>query len=243
MSTARNVAMRLSTGPPNGALSAVGLYLLFSLGCLNGPADRAGAASRTTDSGSPSLFSVLDQEQHAFTDCAELKEWLMEHSDVLSVQAVAQGATWEARFVPGVCSFCQQHEWAADLNSNTQSRTPSPSVGNYVLRIRAVSGRGDDTTLSALWEDSDLAGRIQMTCGGDTIPCAFAHVEAAGAMVPGRDLLLGFEEDPSERDHVLIFHLPNEGGIVRFPFHQDALMRLEARLPSVWRSRPESPRS
>ena len=176
-------------------------------------------------------------------NCDELKDWLIEHDDVLSVRTTAQGASWEARFVPGVCAYCLAHEWNAALGSDTMAGLKGNVAGNYVLRIRNGGQVEPRSAAVALWEDQDLAGRIKITCGVDTVPCVFAHVEAAGAMISGRDLLLGFDEDFRTRDHVLIIQLPNGGGTVRFPFRKEPLMRLEARLPASWRVRPESPRS
>ena len=78
--------------------------------------------------------------------------------------------------------------------------------------------------------------------GTDTVPCVFVQQEATGELVPGIDLLLGFDIRTSSRDQRILFRgaglFPHD---LYFDYDRSSLRELNDRLPAELKD-PEDPR-
>lgn len=151
-------------------------------------------------------------------DCSALAHRMSEGEAAFVAEAVSDEGKFRLEYRPAACVACQEHGEA--LLSDPGLRERSRELGaseTYILR--AAFKEGDAPGAFA----GDLAARIKEVVAGDTVPCAFAHVEATPSLLPHVNILLGFDRPQDLQERTVLLYGP--GGPLRFVFRKDLFTR------------------
>ena len=124
-----------------------------------------------------------------------MNAWWVSHSSDFVVRAQKGDFLFELRYLPAVCTACREHRSSTLRDSVLQERVRElAGTSSYAFRIStAKSGL-------VLPEEAYVQAQAWERVGTDTVPCVFAHVEAAPAITPYRTYLLAFDHPQDGRD-------------------------------------------
>lgn len=195
--------------------------------------------------------AVVDAEPPALSDrvseffggeistCAGLKAWMASHADIMLATDTATGLVLRLRSLEPLAACCDDRDWNAHFTDTTfaaavRERRRSQQ---FVLELRSALPRASYAAILDSLQAPHATDRWYLVQEGDTVPCVFVQPEATGEIVPGMDLLLGFDAAASFSDRRVV--LRAAGLFVRdlhFDYTGSSLKALDERLPSALRS-------
>lgn len=160
-------------------------------------------------------------------DCATLIERVRAEWGGFMVEAPGEGARPQMFYRPAELRACLEADTALTMEEFQEQAKVYRSSEEYVLNIprgMTLSGTTTDDAAFLAYLDQGLRADTYELVEGDTVRCAFAHLEASGAMASGRTVVLGFDrsQDGSGRALVLKDGHGFFGEDLRFAFSQDA---------------------
>lgn len=148
---------------------------------------------------------LLNLQPKPLADCAAVREWLEEHPKAFL--STVQRSTFKAelRYRPASCAACLEMPDALLADADYQQRRLELAGSDlYLLRIMPGAHPEETPRPGFNWQ-----ARIEEVVGGDTIPCAFVHVETLPPGIRYQNILLGFEAPQDTRDRQLIIRDPD----------------------------------
>lgn len=148
-----------------------------------------------------SLISrMLNLQPKPLADCAAVREWLEEHPKAFLSTAARPALKAELRYRPASCAACLEMPDAQLTDADyMQRRLELAGSDLYLLRIMPGEQPEEVPQPGFDWQT-----RIAEVVGGDTIPCAFIHVETLPPGMRYQSILLGFDALQDMQDRQLI---------------------------------------
>lgn len=180
------------------------LWLMLALGCTApGPSGPAGALRSEGAVEQPAVAAPLD--------CAALIQAMNGRFKGLTSRKEGQGYRFELTYLPKEVMACRiaTKKDGSVLEALRDTTVMINDRDQYLLRIIPMAGPSlDGDTMTARlneWLSTGLERRIHAFIDGDSVGCAFAHVEAAPSSSPVTTVWIGFDhlQDKAERQVVL----------------------------------------
>ena len=173
-----------------GGMLAVGVFMSCSRAT-----EQEGSTTRA-----PGLLDALFGETRApeyITDCPQLAKWWSAHAADHIQQHISGKLQWEVRYMPAICSACREQRDARLQDPAIQKRVRElDGTSAYALRVSTTDAA------QILPDEAYIQAHAWEQVGTDTVPCVFAHLEAAPGLVPYRSFLLAFDhpQDGADRE-------------------------------------------
>lgn len=221
------------------------LFTLWVAGCDPGSGTLPTSAEAVATAEPPALSERISEFfKGELGTCAEFKAWLADHPETMVARDTVDGLELLLRNIDPLVACCDDRDWIADLD-DPAFVADDRGRGQSQLFVLSVRTRRPLSEYGAMFDSlraDNVIRRWFLMEGTDTVPCVFVQQEATGELVPGIDLLLGFDIRTSSRDQRILFRgaglLPHD---LYFDYDRSSLRELNDRLPAELKD-PEDPR-
>jgi len=181
---------------------------------------------------SPSQFRELRTVPPP-TGCKELKGWLTSHRSFLTGTVIRSSRRWEVQYRPALLSACRNYP-EGKFSDTDLRREVEESVLSTTYALHLTNDKQNDRDDEVFWNE-ELGKDIVEVLGGDTLPCAFIHLEPGPGFLKYRTAMIGFDHGqlPVKRQIIINDPLDRFGGAISFLIDATVLSPLEPVLDTI----------